>query len=337
MMRILVTGGSGFIGTNLMDTLISDGQAAVRNVDIAMPFKNSHVPFWKKTNILEKNSLTATFRDFCPDIVIHLAARTDIGGRTLGDYRVNTQGTQNLVDIVGASPMVQRLIVTSTQFVHQYKGVPLGDTDFAPHTVYGESKVITEQVTRQAALACAWSIIRPTNIWGPWHPRYPAEFWKTLRKGFYLHPGRTPVKRSYGYVGNVVWQILKILELPSEQVDQKVFYVGDEPINLLDWVNGFSRNQLGRNVRIVPSNLVKLLAFGGDVLKMMGIEFPVTTSRYKSMTTSNEAPMQRTFDVLGRGPYTLDQGIIETVRWMREFFPDLVKVPPQRMAEQELR
>ena len=65
--------------------------------------------------------------------------------------------------------------------------------------------------------------------------------------------------RSYGYVGNVIWQIMKILEA-SPIRDKKVFYVGDQPIDLYKWVNGFSLLQRGRNVTITPRVIVHGLA-----------------------------------------------------------------------------
>jgi nucleoside-diphosphate-sugar epimerase len=324
-MRILITGGSGFIGTNLIDWLLRSGVTIV-NVDIDPPKLQHQRELWRECDILDRLKLSEIFTSFKPEAVVHLAARTDVEGRWLIDYRANTDGSRHVLECVADVGSVQRIIITSTQFVHQFKGTPQNDTDYAPYTVYGQSKMITEQLTRQASLACTWSIIRPTNIWGPWHPRYPHEFWKTISAGYYVHPGKAPVKRSYGYVGNVVWQITRILELPHSVVNQRVFYVGDEPINLLDWVNGFSRKQIGKDVRIIPRSFVKILALWGDLLSWRGLSFPITTSRFRSMTTSNEAPMNRTYEVLGTPPYTLEQGIDQTVAWMKQYFPQLVKV-----------
>ena len=182
-----------------------------------------------------------------------------------------------------------------------------------------------EKLTRAAELHCIWTIIRPTNIWGPWHPRYPHEFWRVIAQRKYLHPGRKKVYRSYGYVGNVVWQMMRILASPSSAVSGKVFYVGDRPIDLLEWVNGFSVRQTGREVTIVPRYVVKSLGVIGDACKAINVRFPITTSRYMSMTTDNAADMEKTFSALGEPPYSLEQGIIETVQWMKEHHPLLVR------------
>lgn len=324
-MRILITGGSGFIGTNLCEELVKGGHE-LSNVDIVHPKNRTHERFWQKVDLLNKREIESAVREFRPDTVIHLAAETDTDpSKTMDDYKVNTEGTANLINAIKLVPGVQRFVLTSTQFVNQRAGGPVHDQDFAPHTVYGQSKIETEGFLRNAKPEFAWTIIRPTNIWGPWHLRYPLEFWKVLAEGRYMHPGRQAVMRSYGYVGNVVDQICKIIDLPVDRVNHKVLYVGDAAIDLYDWVNGFSLRQTGKRVTIVPRFVVFGLALAGDVLRLIGLKFPITSSRYKSMTTPNSVNMDNTFSLLGRPRYTLEEGIDITVRWLQEQHPQLVK------------
>jgi len=324
-MRALVTGGSGFIGTSLIDALAARG-VPILNLDSKRPLKPEHERWWRASDILDGDRLREELAAFAPTHVVHLAARTDVAGRTIEEYAVNTDGTANLLAAIAQTPSVTRVLITSSQFVHQYHGLPAHDEDFATHTIYGESKVMTEQLTRRANLQCEWAIIRPTNVWGPWHPRYPIEFWKILSRGLYIHPGGDRIVRSYGYVGNVVFQIVSLLTAPAARVDRRVFYVGDRPIDLYDWVNGFSLHQTGRPAHVVPKWCVKALAGAGDVLARIGIPFPITLSRYKSMTTSNDAPLEPIHELCGDPPYSLDAGIAETVAWLRVHHPDLVIV-----------
>lgn len=316
-MKILVTGGSGFIGTNMMDHFL-EHPIDILNIDIKGPHKSAHTPYWRECDIMDKDTLVDIFEAYCPTHVIHLAARTDTEGkRTLDDYVTNTTGTANVLDAVKATPTVDRVIITSTQFVCQKDGMPAHDEDFAPHAVYGQSKVISEQLTRQADLKCIWTIVRPTNIWGPWHPRYPYEFWRILQKGLYLHPGGKPVTRCYGYVGNVVRQIDQILKAPPSLVDGKVYYLGDMPVSLTDWANGFAMALTDKPVRVVPRSILRMLALVGDLSMLFGIEFPIHTSRYRSMTRDNFAPMVPTMAAFGDSPISLDDGIGETVAWLQ--------------------
>jgi len=318
--KILITGGSGFIGTNLIDGLLNYGHE-ILNADIVSPKKLEHFSFWVDCDVLDSRKLGKYISSFKPEWVIHLAARTDSDGKTLEDYKVNIQGTANLLNIIKKKKNIKRLIVTSTQFVNYGRSLPTGDEDYLPHTIYGESKVILEQLTRNAQLDCIWTIIRPTRVWGYWQPDR-LEFYRMLYRGLYIHPGRKPVTRAFGYVENVVQQIIKILAAPKETVNGKVFYVGDEPINLLDWVEGFARRINNKRVIYVPRLFIKALAVLGDMLSNIGIPFPISSYRYNSLITDDDAPMKLTFDTFGYPPYTLDQAIDETVRLLKFYHPE---------------
>ncbi|HQQ95905.1 MAG TPA: NAD(P)-dependent oxidoreductase [Cyclobacteriaceae bacterium] len=324
-MKVLITGGSGFIGTNLTQALHGQG-ITFKNLDIVPPKDIRLAANYSYCDLLNLDQVMKEFELFQPTIVVHLAAQTDTDPKwRLEDYALNIIGTENLIASILATKSVERYIHTSTQFVHQMEGGPKHDEDYAPHTIYGESKVLNEKKIRSTDFKCSWTIIRPTNIWGPWHLRYPFEFWKILAEGKYLHPGKQRVMRSYGYVGNVVHQIRQIMNLPVDQVDHQTFYVGDRPIDLFDWVNGFSIRQTGKRVVVMPRVVLYGLALAGDLLRVAGIKFPITTSRYKSMTTDNPVDMKKTFDVLGENRFTLEQGIEETVSWMRVHHPSLIK------------
>jgi len=322
MVRLLVTGGAGFIGTNLIEEARKYKNIEIVNVDINSPLYPKHRTFWVHVDILNRSALEKLFKEFRPNWVVHLAARTDCNENTTveQDYRVNTEGTENVISAIKATPSVARIVITSTQYVHRPGHIPTDDEDYEPHTVYGQSKVITENLTRQANLKCTWTIIRPTNVWGPWHMRYKDQFLNVLQKGLYFHPGRQKCIKSYGYVGNVVRQIFEIMQAPECDVNGKVLYVGDAPLDILDWINQFSRELRGRNVRIIPRFLVRGMALFGDVISFVTQKpFLITSSRFKNMTEDYLTPMQRTFDILGNPPISLDEGIRETVAWLKAY------------------
>lgn len=319
--RVIVTGGSGFIGTHVVSYLIEQGHE-VLNLDRSEPLDAKHKKFHRGADILDAAALRNEFDSFRPQWLFHLAARTDCDEATTVEagYAVNTIGAANVLAAAAASPLLERALITSSQYVCRPGHQPSDDQDYCPHTVYGWSKVETERATRRAGLKCPWVMVRPTNVWGPWHLRYRRQVWRAIQRGFYLHPGGGPIVRSYGYVGNVARQMTGLMEAEVGKITGKIFYVGDAPRDLRDWVNGFSIALRGRPVTVVPRPLLRAVAWAGDFVgKVRGREFLIHSSRYRSMVTSDQAPMTATFELLGPGPISLDQAVAETVQWLRAY------------------
>ncbi len=310
---VLVTGGSGFIGTNLVAKLKSEGVAVV-NIDTSAPLDDAQRDSWIHADVEDVSALQQVFADHHPTHVVHLAARVDIRGQTVGDYPTNTLGTANVLEAAHAHESIERLIVTSTQFVRRPGSSSPAD-EYDPHTAYGESKVEAEELTRQTDLP--WTIVRPTTIWGPHDLLYRKTLYKTLDRGLYLHPGNITCHRSMGFVGNVVQQMLELLGADRSLVVGKTFYVGDPVVNLIEFVDAFALEITGRPARTVPAGVVKTLAVGGSALRAIGLPAPITLSRYRSMVEDYVVPLEPTYDVTGDPPYSLEDGVATTVSWLR--------------------
>jgi nucleoside-diphosphate-sugar epimerase len=320
-MRALITGGSGFIGTNLIADMI-ERRFDVLNVDWNEPLNKDQKSFWVNCDIMDFDKLQSIFDRYQPEIVVHLAARTDTdiydinGDRS--EYIQNIDGTANIIKCIENTASIHRVIITSSMFVCEAGHMPLHDTDYKPFTLYGVSKVLTEKLTRESNMHCTWTIIRPQTIWGPWCVRYRDTMFKVMRKGLYFHPSKPGVRRSLGYVGNVVWQIQQLLARPAEQVHAKTFYVGDQTVNLLDWVNEVSRQFTGKPARLLPTTVVKAIAVIGDVLKSLRMKFPLTSTRFNSMTQDYLTEIEKTYDLLGHPPFQQHEGIRRFISWYHD-------------------
>ena len=318
-MRILMTGASGFIGTHFVNRAQSERcLSAILNCDIVGPKLSGHQRFWKYCDVLDRERLRLLIREFAPTHLVHMAARTDLNGKAIEDYAVNTVGIENLLAALECTTSVVRAVFVSSQYV--IGPGPLADDDCAcrPHTIYGMSKCIMEKRIREAALPFSWVIVRPTNIWGPWHPRYAKEFWFTLRQGWYFHPSGAPVRRAYGYVGNVVEQMWQLLTISSESTNKQTYYVGDPVDDLKEWVTAFSLAIRGSKPRVIPRPVLRTIAFIGDIIRMTGCSFPLFTSRYQSMTTEYWVDMSKTYALLGRPKYSLKDGVAITMQWLNQ-------------------
>ncbi len=317
-MKILVTGGSGFIGINLIDFLLEKGYNII-NYDKSKPIKEAHMSFWTEGDIMDEKRLSETCEKNNFDAIIHLAARTDTLSNSLDDYLENHVGTQHVLNVIKNNSSIKRAIITSTQYVYksEKKPFPSADEEFVPHTVYGQSKVLTEQYTRQANLSCEWTIIRPTNIWGPWHMRYPNELWKLVDRGLYFHPVNHEVIRTYGYVKNVVHQIYKILTAPAEIINHKVFYVGDPSVDSYKFLNELSYQLRNKKIKRLHKNIFKTLAKFGDIFHAVKIPFPIYTVRFKNMIEDYPAPTETTVEIFGQAEADMRKNITETISWIK--------------------
>lgn len=326
-MKIAITGGSGFIGSNFIDLLLSNNITNFINIDKQKPNNHNHDQYWLDANILDTEKLQSIFNEYKPTHIIHLAARTDTASERIEDYYDNTEGTKSLITVIENTPSVYYSIITSTQYVYKShsKMFPNSDDHFEPHTAYGLSKKLTEEYTRNSKMRSAWTIIRPTNVWGPWHMRYPNELWKIIDKGLYFHPGKEDPIKSYAYVKNVVHQMYKMLLSPIEFVNKQVYYVGDSPINSKKWLDVFSIELTGKTVRIVPKSFLYMLSLMGTSLNKMGIRFPLSVLRYKNMIDNYDTPMKKTIDKFGLSHPNLEDNVKETIQWVKNegkhFFP----------------
>lgn len=317
--KILITGGSGFIGTNLVEYYVSKGVDIV-NIDIAPPRNPEHKPYWKEVDI-NSDKLRTAVADFAPTHIIHLAAQTGIVDRLkkLEDFATNYYGLDNLLRVSKRISSVERLISVSSMGVCKIGYQPKNEEDYCPDTLYGRSKVLGERILRNSnGLPYIWVITRPTGIWGEWFYTAYYDLFKLIEKGLYVHPDGVETHYSLGYVGNTVYQLDKLVQAPAGEIHGKTLYQADNPpINIREWTNLVQEAFGARKIYSVPIWALRSIALAGDVMKLAGWDYPpLSSSRLKNMLTSF------TFDltpIMTKNlPYKLEDGIQRTVNWMRQ-------------------
>ena len=237
-------------------------------------------------------------------------------GKSLDDFLPNTTGTTNVLNACKRTGSVQRVIMTSQHVRRPGSGLPKSDTDYVPYMLYGESKVMTEQLTRAAGLRCVWTIIRPTAVWGPGHLALADGLWRMIENGRYFHPAKTPSfapsatsrmlrgKSSASWRPIRLWCREKFITWPMEISARR---------------NGLMHSQknlrAGRRARF-PVSWLRTLSILGDGLRAVGLRFPMCGSRFYNLTTSNAVPVEPVLKLFGAPPYPLEKGVEETVAWL---------------------
>ncbi|MBE6751827.1 MAG: NAD(P)-dependent oxidoreductase [Ruminococcaceae bacterium] len=317
-MKVLITGASGFIGTNLLEDMLEKGYE-VLNIDFNEPKIKERNGVWKNIDIIEYEPFEKAVSDFNPDYIVHLAARTDLDGKTVDDYKANTVGVENLLKIVKKLPDLKKIIIASSKFVTE-NGYKIKDQfDYCPHTVYGESKVITEKNVWANKPHCDWCIIRPTSIWGPFFGVPYRNFFDLVMKRMYFHIGHIECHKTYGYIGNAIYQIEQLLFNETLDENNKVFYIGDEPAyEINEWADEIA-NELGFKVPTMPVWFVKCLAKFGDLVGLVGVHFPMQSFRFHNMTNDGVNDMTTTKEIAPEMPFTRLEGTKATIKWIKEF------------------
>jgi len=304
-----------------MKALASAGYESL-GIDIRHP-KSDAMLGWSfaECDLLDLDKLRSIVADFAPDMVVHLAARTDLDGENVAAYSANVEGTRNLIAAVAASGTVRRVLFASSQLVCRVGYVPRGDTDYCPTNPYGESKVLSESIVRESMpKTITWCLLRPTTIWGEGMSSHYQRFLGHLQAGRYFHLGKGPLFKSYGYVGNTVYQIIKFMNAEGGQVHGKTFYVSDyERLSLTRWINELAKALGTAPPRSVPIAVARIIGVSGDILNWLGLKtFPLNSFRVRNILTEYTFDMTETERICGALPFTIDQGISRTARWFKE-------------------
>lgn len=235
-MKILITGGAGFIGSNIADRYLELGHEVVV-VDNLVTGKRENVPASAKfyeTDIIEK-SLDEIFRVEKPDIVNHLAAQMDVRKSVddpIYDATVNVLGSLNLLQNC-VEHKVSKFIFASTG------GAIYGEQDYFPadenHPLrplspYGITKLTTEKYLYfyNQTYNMNYTILRYANVYGPRQNPHGeagvvAIFSERILQGAQpVINGEGLQTRDYVFVGDVV----KANELAIQQGDNKIYNIG---------------------------------------------------------------------------------------------------------------
>ena len=109
-MKVLLTGGSGFIGTNLIGALIKNDED-ILNIDIEKPRNPSHFVNWVDCNILDYEHMAQVASNFEPDLLINLAAEMDLNPEFKKFIDVNVGGTALLYELIFKHNIVMKSIL----------------------------------------------------------------------------------------------------------------------------------------------------------------------------------------------------------------------------------
>ena len=337
--RVLVTGGSGFVGANLVTELLDRGYV-VRSFDRAPSPLADHAGLEViEGDICDKQTVAAAVKDI--DTVIHTAAIIDLmgGASVTAEYRkrsfdVNVEGTKNLVH-AGQAAGVQRFVYTaSNSVVLGGQDIRNGDENL-PYTgrfndLYTETKVVAEQFVLEqngvaGMLTCS---IRPSGIWGRGDQTMFRKVFENVLAGHVkVLVGNKNIKLDNSYVHNLIHGFILAAEhlVPGGTAPGQAYFINDgEPLNMFE----FARPVVAACGRTLPrfrvsGKLVHKAMMGWQWLHFKyGIREPlVEPLAVERLYLNNYFSIEKARRDLGYRPlFTTEQAMAECLPYYTELF-----------------
>lgn len=245
-MKILVTGGGGFLGTTICKKLKEQEHEVVS-------FSRNH---YIHLDDIEVETVKGDLRKSSDisealigvDAVIHTAALAGVWGRASDYYSINYEGTKNLVDACKIAG-IKFFVYTSTPSVVFGKDDIINGDESIPYptnylTDYAYSKHLAEKYVLDEAKNSVGQFnavaIRPHLIWGPGDPHIIPRIISKARSGKLKIVGNGENLVDIIYVDNAADAHVSALQvlLDKNEINGRAYFIGqDEPVKLWEFIN----------------------------------------------------------------------------------------------------
>lgn len=331
-MKVLVTGGGGFLGSAICRRLAERGDAVVslsrHPHDHLSDYGIRHI----RGDITDSDAVTSAATE-C-NAVIHTAAKAGVWGSYSSFYAPNVTGTANVIAACRTHG-INRLVMTSSPSVVFHGQDMEGVDESVPypdrhHASYPETKARAERMVLAAnGPELATVAIRPHLIWGPGDPHLVKRIVERGRRGRLKRIGRRTVRIDSIYVDNAAdAHVLALDSLqPGARCAGKAYFVSnDEPVETWDLVNGILEAAGVEPVTAVIPVPLALAAAGimETVWKICRIRTEPLLTRFvvRELSTSHWFDISTAKHDLGYSPRVT---IAEGLERLREFFDRLDK------------
>lgn len=320
-MNVFVTGGTGFIGSHVVDSLIDNDQAnkvkcLVRNEEKWLEGKS----YQKIDGDLHSiQTIEKALEDV--DVIIHLAAIVKAPTQKEFDHS-NVDATEHLVRLANRSGVKKMVVLSSLSASGPSNGTPLTEKDpMKPISMYGKSKKKMEEMIHKVADPdLSLTILRPPAVYGPRENQIFTLF-KMMSFGVapLIGDGDKP-EFSIIYVKDLVQAIYKAM-IQKEKGVHTYFVSGIETTNLKK-VNNIVQTVLGKksiSIHVKPKWVKKIAGLVETTSTFFGSYPVVNREKADEIVLEWICDHQKAKKELNYQPqYSLEEGISRTLRWYKK-------------------
>jgi dihydroflavonol-4-reductase len=322
-MNILITGGTGFIGSRLALKCLEGGDSVLIFGQVNTPGEEEN------RKLLESRGATVILGSVTDrervidvlqgvDIVYHLAAaqhEANVPDQRFWD--VNVTGTRTLLE-ASVKAHVQRFIYGSTIGVYGSPdhGPITNDSPLQPENVYGVTKLAAENLVLSFQQELPVAIIRISETYGPGDHRL-LKLFKAIKKHVFFMIGSGKNLHHLIYIDDLVEGLL-LSAVAEEAVGKTFVLAGHEPITTNAMVTTIA-NHLGVSIRRFRAPLFPFLSLAAvleAILRPLGIQPPLHRRRMDFFKKNFAFSLEHPAKILGFTPrHTFNQGVAATLRW----------------------
>ena len=308
MMRILVTGGAGFIGSHLIADLQNDGFLTMgldnyNDILYDPSMKEDRVAFMdigvQRVDMTHFPSLDDAFSIVKPNIVIHLGALAgvrDSFGKERDYIKNNIDATQNLIDCCKMYN-VSRVLYASSSSVYAGSPLPFREDRVTGDQLnpYAYTKRCNEMMFKSSGLDTVG--MRFFTVYGDWGRPDMAlmSFTHNIAKGLPIKAyNNGKMKRDFTHISDIIAGIKTILF--NETPEGEIYNIGrGKSVKLLDFIECIGDN-MGRKpiIDLVPKHPADIVDTHSDITKLKKLG-------YKPLVD-------------------MEQGVESFVRWFKEYY-----------------
>ncbi|MFN6969861.1 MAG: UDP-glucose 4-epimerase family protein [Rheinheimera sp.] len=314
LLRIAVTGASGFVGRRLVEKLTESTAVEVIGVLRQLPVEQQPFAVVKIADLTETTDWSKLFSNTAVDVVVHCAARVhqmnDSSEDPLNEFRrVNCAGTLQLARSAAAAGVRRFVFISSVKVMGEstLPGAPYSVNDIPkPVDPYGISKLEAEQ---QLAALCQKTgmelvVIRPPLVYGPGVKANFLSMIKWVHRGIPLPLGAIHNQRSLVALDNLVDCIIKTTHHPAA-AGQTFFVSDNHDVSTSNLLRGIAR-ALGTQPRLIPIPM----ALFNHVARLL--RRPAIAQR---LCGSLQLDIRHTMDSLDWvPPFTFDEGLLKVAQ-----------------------